>query len=210
VYRWRPLSPPHSLTSDQQKECEQLIERLRHIAARAIGRSGWPPPCSPFSRHSLPDAGQEVAVAVCRAVLHCPPDRSPRERLSYAAAVVWNHFHQLWRSKAERAKRREVPLAPDRPGDLGPDGRFAPPPACPRPGPQEPAERRDQAEAAGRALIRLKEAHPRLHPYADAALVEGRPAASLASAFNVSVRTAQLAVRTAREWLRRELGHQAA
>jgi DNA-directed RNA polymerase specialized sigma24 family protein len=201
---------PHSLTSDQQKELGRLLELLRPIAARAIRRSGWPPPSSPFSRHSLADAEQEVALALCRAVLYCPPGRSPEERQSYAAAVVWNHFRRLWRSKAERAKRLQVPLAPDGAGDLGPDGRFAPPPACPRPGPQEPAERRDWAEAAARALGRLKEAHPRLHLYAEAALVEGRPAASLAPAFNVSVRSAQLAVRSAREWLRRELVHRAA
>jgi DNA-directed RNA polymerase specialized sigma24 family protein len=201
---------PHSLTSDQQKECEQFIERLRSIAACAVGRSGWPPPSSPFSRHSLADAVQEVAVAVCRAVLHCPPGRSPEERQSYAAAVVWNHFRRLWRSKAEKAKRREVPLAPDGPRDPDHDSCLAPPPACPGTDPQETAELRDRADAAARALARLKQAHPRLHVYAEAALVEGRPVASLSSAFNVSVRSAQLAVRSARAWLRRELGHQAA
>jgi len=190
------------------------VRAARRAAPHHRGPRGRPlrlaPPSSPFSRHSLPDAQQEVAVAVCRAVLRCPPGRSPEQRCSYAAAVVWNHFRRLWRSKAERAKRREVPLAPDGAGDPDRDGRRAPPPACPRPGPQQSAERRDRAEAAARALGRLREARPRLHPYAEAALVEGRPAASLASAFNVSARSAQLAVRSAREWLRRQLGHPAA
>jgi RNA polymerase sigma factor (sigma-70 family) len=166
----------------------------RRIAARVARGRSW-----------LSDAVQEAALAVCRAVVRCPPSCDPEGRRRYVARAVWNHFKSLWRTKGEKARRQEVPLPEDEQGDEDDLPRRPRVKALESREP-DPRAQVEWQDLVHRALARFKKVSPRLYAYAEPALLGQKSVAEVARAFRVSLRAVQLAVKRAREWVAGQVG----